>query len=230
MERNVCTVNFNTPELTRAAILSLWKHTPGCQVTVFDNSDRIPFGTMDGVRVIDNTRGRVVDFRAFLRNYPEKVDAKNNWGSAKHIRSIQALWKYFPEGFVLMDSDILFKRDISEFFDPESIYVGEVNVTPFQHRIKVPRLLPFLCWINVPMCRQLGVRYFAPDRCWKLFPDRCIESWYDTGASFLEDCKASGAPAKSLRLDDYILHLKGASWKGNESAHEWLEKHKDMYE
>ena len=65
MERNVCTVNFNTPELTRAAILSLWKHTPGCQVTVFDNSDRLPFGTMDGVRVIDNTRGRVVDFLDF---------------------------------------------------------------------------------------------------------------------------------------------------------------------
>lgn len=39
MERNVCTVNFNTPELTRAAILSLWKHTPGCQVEVFDDRD-----------------------------------------------------------------------------------------------------------------------------------------------------------------------------------------------
>ena len=36
-------VHYNTPKLTRAALLSLWKHTPGCRAVVFDNSDRRPF-------------------------------------------------------------------------------------------------------------------------------------------------------------------------------------------
>ena len=230
-ERNVCTVNFNTPELTRAAIRSLWKHTPGCRVTVFDNSDRRPFGSMDGVRVIDNTRGQVIDFDALLQQVPAKADSGNNWGSAKHCRTIQELFSFFPDGFVLIDSDILIKQDISVFFDPDRIYVGEENITPYRHRHKIPRLLPFLCWINVEMCRQRGIGYYDPDRCWMLHPAGRIQSWYDTGASFLEDCRISGAPAKSLRLDDYILHLKGASWTGRQhSAGEWLEQHRDLYE
>lgn len=229
MERNVCTVNFNTPDLTRAAILSLRKHTPGCRVTVFDNSDRIPFGTMDGVRVIDNTRGQVIDFDAFLRQFPNKTDARNDWGSAKHCRTIQELFKYFPGGFVLMDSDVLVKRDISAFFNPESIFVGEEGITPYRHRHKVPRLLPFLCWINVSLCRQLGINYFDPVRCWMLHPDGYFGSWYDTGASFLEECKRVGAPARYLQLGDYILHFKGGSWTGK-SAGQWLEQNRRLYE
>ncbi len=230
MERNVCTVNFNTPDLTRAAILSLRKHTPGCRVTVFDNSDRIPFGTMDGVRVIDNTRGQVIDFDAFLRQFPYKTDARNDWGSAKRCRTVQELFKYFPEGFVLMDSDVLIRKDITPFFDQRLIFVGEVGVSPYRHRHKIPRLLPFLCWINVPLCWQLGIEYFDPCRCWMLQPDGFIESWYDTGASFLEDCESVWAPARHLRIDDYILHFKGGSWTGKNSAQEWLQRHRDLYE
>ena len=52
MKKNVAIVHFNTPELTRATILSLWKHTPDCHVTVFDNSDRRPFEPMEGVTLI----------------------------------------------------------------------------------------------------------------------------------------------------------------------------------
>lgn len=229
MEKNVCTVNYNTPDLTRAAILSLWKHTPGCLVTVFDNSDRIPFGAMDGVRVIDNTCGQVIDFDAFLQQFPSKTDARNDWGSAKHCRTIQELWWYFPDGFVLMDSDVLIKKDISPFFDHERIFVGEEGVTPFRHRHKIPRLLPFLCWINVPLCRRLGVSYFDAERCWMLHSDSILRSWYDTGASFLEDCKRVGAPARYLRLGDYILHFKGGSWTGK-SAGQWLEQNRRLFE
>ena len=50
--RKAVIVNFNTPELCEAAILSLWKH--GCQdvhVTIFDNSDTRPF-----VKKMDNVR------------------------------------------------------------------------------------------------------------------------------------------------------------------------------
>ena len=40
---DVLIIHYNTPELTAAAIRSLWKHTPGARVTVFDNSDKRAF-------------------------------------------------------------------------------------------------------------------------------------------------------------------------------------------
>ena len=87
MRRDIAIVHYNTPELTRAAILSVRKHTPGCTFTVFDNSDKRPFEPMDGVRVIDNTGGQVIDFDAMLARYPDKRDTANEHGSAKHIAS-----------------------------------------------------------------------------------------------------------------------------------------------
>ena len=46
MNKNVAIVHYNTPELTEAAIRSLWKNTPDAAVTVFDNSDRRRFRAM----------------------------------------------------------------------------------------------------------------------------------------------------------------------------------------
>lgn len=61
--KTVAVVHFNTPELTRAAILSIRKHGGAdYRYVVFDNSDRRPFGKMDGVEVIDNTKGKYVNF------------------------------------------------------------------------------------------------------------------------------------------------------------------------
>lgn len=115
--KNVAIVHYNTPELTAATIRSLWKHTPDAVVTVFDNSDRHRFRAMDGVRILDNTTGRLVDFAAMLGRYPEKMPTACNWGSEKHIASVDYLFDILPDGFVLMDSDVLVKRDITPFFD-----------------------------------------------------------------------------------------------------------------
>ena len=64
----IAIVHFNTPELTEAGILSLRKHGGAAwPVTIFDNSDRKPFKKkMKGVKVIDNTKGQVIDFDKFL--------------------------------------------------------------------------------------------------------------------------------------------------------------------
>ena len=83
MKQTIAIIHFNTPELTEACILSIRKQ--GCQwpIVVFDNSSdiTIPAGTngndpkeetiikarpfrqkMKGVKVIDNTKGQVIDF------------------------------------------------------------------------------------------------------------------------------------------------------------------------
>ena len=228
MKKNVAIVHFNTPELTRAAIQSLWKHTPDCSVVVFDNSDRRPFGEMENVRVIDNTKGQVIDFDEFLSRFPDKSDTENNWGSAKHCYTIQKLWEYLPGGFVLADSDVLFKKDISPLFDKSVAYGGTVYVDERRANKKVPRLYPFLCWINVPMCKRAGVSYFDPVRNWHLTASQNPYDWYDTGASFLEDCRKLKLPGDEYNISNYIIHLGRASHCGT-PWEKWLEEHKDLY-
>ena len=68
-KKHIAIVHYNTPELTEAAILSLRLHGGmDYEVTVFDNSDRRPFtAKMDGVTIIDNTKGKYIDFEKLLR-------------------------------------------------------------------------------------------------------------------------------------------------------------------
>ena len=93
MKQTIAIIHFNTPELTEACILSIRKH--GCEwpIVLFDNSADItaPAGTngndpkeettikarpfkkkMKGVKVIDNTKGQVIDFEQFLSLYPDR--------------------------------------------------------------------------------------------------------------------------------------------------------------
>lgn len=225
---NAVIVHFNTPELTRATIKSIWKHTPECKVTIFDNSTELPFGEMDGVSIIDNTRGQLIDFDAFLAQFPDKVPTTNEWGSAKHTKTIDYLFGLFPAGFVLLDSDVLVKRDLNELVDETRAYVGE----PFQNLDNawqcVARLLPFCCWINVPMCRRAGIHYFDPARTWQLKPSRMFDL-YDTGASFYEDCVVKKLPYKNICIDDYIEHLGASSYLRKDPT-AWLEKYRNLYE
>lgn len=230
MVKNVCIVHFNTPELTSAAIKSIKRVTPDCNITVFDNSDSKPFPKTDGVQIIDNTKSQVIDFKEFLDRYPDRLrTTANDWGSAKHCYTVQKLWDYFPDGFVLMDSDIIVKKDFSCFFDESVAFSGEEHCNPKNVHKLVPRLLPFICWINVKMCRENGVRYFDEKRCWKLGPSKNPHDWYDTGASFLEDCKKISLPSKQIKIFEYIEHLGSGSWIGTPYK-AWLEKHKNYYE
>lgn len=229
MEKRVCIINFNTPELLHAAILSLWKCTPDCRVTVFDNSTITPCFSMDGVDVIDNTNGEIIDFEEFLNRFPNKQKTLNSWGSAKHCYTIQKLWDYVPNGFVLSDSDVLFKKDISDLFNPDIAYGGQIYVNPKRNNKKVPRLYPFLCWINVPECKKAGISYFDPQRNYKLTDSQDPYDLYDTGASFIEDCRNAALPGREFRVDEYILHFGSASFKTEQPWQEWLKEHENLY-
>ena len=88
-QKQVAIVHFNTPELTEACILSIRKHGgKDYHITVFDNSDQRPFTMkMDGVTVLDNTKGQIVDFDSLLSQYPKKMKTCNAWGSDTLQRS-----------------------------------------------------------------------------------------------------------------------------------------------
>ena len=242
MKQTVAIIHFNTPELTEAAILSLRKHGGAkYRVVVFDNSDTRPFEKlMRGVEVIDNTKGQVIDFDKELEKFPDRCRdigcAKGcEFGSAKHMMTVQKLWELLPQGFVLMESDILIKKNIDEFFDEGYSVYGYCQKSQPYNPFHIGRMLPMLCWMNVPMLQREGAKYFDPERTYGLLPGgkKNRNNWYDTGAPLLEDILSKRPRLKGYHRDirDYVIHYGSASWQNNDvSAHQrWLNEHKDLW-
>lgn len=228
MKKDVLIIHYNTPELTSAAICSLNKTTEGCHVIVFDNSDKKPFvNTFDNVEVIDNTKGQLINFDKWLDTFPNKIDVGNDWASAKHCYSVQWIVNIRKNPFVLMDSDVLVKNDISSFWDMENAYVGQVAPHRSKFNITVSRILPYLCYVNVRMMKQNDVSYFNGDFMWAL-TDKKPNKAYDTGCWFLENCKKAGLPSRNVDLNDYILHFKRGSWK-NKDYTKWLKDNENLW-
>ena len=225
---DVLTIHYNTPEMLEAMIKSLNKHTK-CHVYVFDNSDEKPFvNTFDNVTVIDNTDRSVINFDEWLKRYPERKPRISNYGSAKHCKSVNICFKYLPRGFVLMDSDVLVKRDISELWDDRYAWVGEPHLdTP--KGVHVMRALPFLCYINVPMCRNAGVRYFNSSYMWWLTSES-PNRWYDTGAWFYRSTLEKLLPFKKIKIGDYIEHFgHGSHATLNAGLSDWLNENEELW-
>lgn len=227
--RDIAIVHYNTPELTEAAIRSLNRYTPGYYVTVFDNSDKKPFKTkLRNVKVIDNTKGQVIDFEAELAKYPDKDEtdiAIANYGSAKHTMSVQKLMELLPDGFILMDSDVLVKKNFDRLWDKNFACGGKVV-----QKKGIDLLRPFLCWINVPMLRSCGVTYFNGSKMWALSKEE-PNTHYDTGAWFLEDVTKRRLPIGYVDIDAYILHFGHGSWGKKEDESEmWLKENEALWQ
>lgn len=230
----VLTVHFNTPRMMEACIRSLAKQTPGCRVVVIDNSDKQPFnanrckGIVAKIEVIDNTRGQLINFDQWLQQFPDRKPASSNYGSPKHCKTIDLCFDMLPDGFILMDSDVLFKRDITPLWDETKAWVGEPFLdTP--KGVNVMRLLPFLCYVNVPMCREHGIRYFNAKWMWHLTA-LSPQKWHDTGAWFYRDCMAKQMPYTAIKTADYIEHyFHGSHTNLNGGMSEWLRKYRHLW-
>lgn len=226
---DILTVHYNTPEMLECMIRSINKHTV-CNIHVFDNSDEDPFVNKFGnVDVIDNTKGQLIDFDKWLQQFPDRrTSPRSNFGSVKHTLSIDYCFDLFPGGFVLMDSDVLVKNDISCFWDNSRAWVGE-PLYENHNQCWVMRLLPFLCFINVPMLKKYGIRYLNADWLWHLkpvFPNM----YYDTGAWFLKDCIEKGVPGRLEKISEYIEHYyHGSHAFRNESLCDWLQEHRRLW-
>lgn len=235
-EMTAAVVHYNTPKLTAAGILSLWKHTPGVRVVVLDNSDRLPFScdrvaTYGTVEYVDNTRGQVMDWEAWLAGFTDREPSPgNNYGSAKHCRSVQWMCDYLDEPFLLMDSDVLVRQDVTPFFGhPDCAWVGEVGENVRRRfGYDIMKVQPFLCWLNVPLLREHGISYFHPDWMWNLTSKRPNHR-YDTGAWLYRAVKEAGLPAFELPLQEYILHLGHGSWRKRDPM-AWIRQHRGLWE
>lgn len=237
MKRSVAIINYNTPEMTEAAIRSLRKQcAERYPVYVFDNSDKRPFtARLAGVSVFDNTKGQLVDFDAELEKYPSRcfsLAEASNFGSMKHCMSVQKLFELLPDGFILLESDVILRKDIGFIWDERYAAVGTIQKHPRGNFYGISRLLPYLCYLNVPLLTKYGARYYDPNRCWMLQEGEFTRgNWYDTGASILEDIVKTKPQLVCLNypsLSNKYLHYAAGSWRRNDLSQQmvWIEKHR----
>lgn len=232
-------VHYNTPELTEACILSIRKHGCDWPVTILDNSDARPFlVTLPGVTVIDNTKGQIIDFDAELAKYPERSTLKarvSNYGSVKHMMSTQYLWSVLKDGFILLDSDILVKADITFLWDESYAAVGSVQYLKRIGRKEHDRLNPVCLYMNVPLLVKNGARFYDPERSWWLQPgENNPANWYDTGACLLEDIRNTKPALVALVYGDLskrYTHFGSASWRKTDLWEQtrWLERNRALW-
>jgi len=232
----VCIVNYNTPELTAAAVRSLWKHHPNCRIVVFDNSDRLPSGGLNRfnrqIEIVDNTKGQIIDFDSYLQQFPNKETGsvnKSNYGSTKHALSVQWMIDNTDEPFVLMDSDVLVFQSINCFCNPRYAFVAHIGCNTYRRfGLEIYRAEPLLCYINAPMLRKYGIRYFNPDYMWAL-SNVSPNNRYDTGAWLLKDVQEHNLPYLDVDTSHYILHFGHGSWK-EKDYRQWLEWYRDLWQ
>ena len=238
--KTICIVHYNTPELTKAAILSIRKQGgEDYKIVIFDNSDKRPFigcAEMGDVIKYDNTKGKLVDFDAELAKWPSKrTDAERrtaNFGSAKHMMSVEWLLQNMEGPFMLCDSDILLKRPVDDLFDESVTAIGFID-QGWNNPHGIKRLWPMLCWINAPECRRLGIHYYDGSRCWGINSDHQHGTWYDTGAAFLEDIRANKEATLRTFTDatERFEHLWSGSWNKDKEKEwqRWLNEHAGLW-
>lgn len=232
---NICIIHYNTPELTNALIKSINKHVKRAYIYLFDNSDKNPFTyKYDNLEYLNNTNGQYINFNKWLDNYPTRFQTREhigNYGSARHSISIQKCMEIIDDNFILMDSDILLKRDISGFINHKYIYVGE---TEKQGNGKY-RVLPFCLFINVKMCKKYNVPWFDANYMHGLHLTKEADK-YDTGGAFYIHTR--NYPYKDITLKSFIIHYKGGSWEEKYmkehnltlTSKEWLEINKKYWQ
>ena len=232
---NICIIHYNTPELTDALVKSIEHFTPNSNIYIFDNSDKRPFNTAgeyDNVTVFDNTKGQIINFDEWLKKFPNRVksnESTKSFGSAKHSYSIERCRELINDGFVLLDSDVLLKKDISVLFNPYFASIGEIS-TYGQYPVK--RFLPYVNFVG----KNKSVSYFNENYMRGLCVNTSIKNYdyYDTGANFYREITALKLPYRQIKCDDFVKHYKAGSWNGKHESSlspiMWLKQNKSLWD
>ena len=157
------------------------------------------------------------------------------FGSAKHMMSVQKLWELLPDGFLLMDSDILIRKDIDFMFMEDECVVGHIQEPQPGNRFGTGRLLPILLWLNVPRLKAGGALFFDPTRSMGLMPgeENVKANSYDTGGCLLEDIRShkNGLCGKRIDIRPLMYHYKAASWRQTKLSDHlaWLNANRELW-
>ena len=205
-----CIVHYNTPELTTCLCASINKFHDDAEIIIFDNSDKRPFpnDVFDNVKIIDNSKGQLIDFNKVIQENSKHLTEREiyahntsgcNWGSIKHSASIQWLLDNLHEEFILLDSDVLLKKSLNEFYNSTEI-IGDVEQG---------RFVPYVCFLPNNLKENfLDIKRF-----------NACKMNTDTGGTFIQDIIKNNTPMKRIKWTDYVVHFGNGSWRfGNTSA------------
>jgi hypothetical protein len=234
---NIATVLYKRPEFIDLMLYSIEKHCKGpWHLYIYANHDMYytPRRFADRVTVFDNTKGQLMPMHSKEdlmkhatyglishkqhKNYPI-------YCSMCHILSIQQLIDNIPDGFVLLDSDVIVLKDLQELVKSDQVFVGsgfkDVGGL-IRHQVFGNReALPFCCYINVPMMNKHKLSYFHPKYFWFsaalpnggctmfLKDGRMISS--DTGGWLFKQCYDNDLPFMKVDISQYVHHFKGGS-------------------
>ena len=232
METTVTTIHFNTPELMDACLRSVRKQMGEHQrVVVVENSTTRPYTCdMPNVEIIDNRKGQLVNLDQRIEEWPDRWQNRmcNNWASARHTLTIDAMMDVLTGGFILIDSDVLLRRDLSPLADPTKACVADIQ-TQIERKGFVQRLCPYVQWVNVPMLKEHGIRYFNGNYMWLLTKQR-PNCWYDTGAWLYKAIRDQSLPYGRIDYNDYVLHFDHGSHPNTAgTSGDWLKRNKNLY-
>ena len=239
---DIVIVHFNTPKLTECLVKSINKHMKDVCIYIFDNSNKSPFtAKFNNVTIIDNTNGQIIDFDKWLEKFPYRENTaakKNSYGSAKHCYTIEKCMELIGKNFLLLDSDVLVKQDLSNFIDDSKVFVGSIEkwkAKAAKEDAKY-RAIPYLLYINVDNCREHGIHFFNERYMYGLSEEGNL---YDTGTYFYEQVEKHGLPWKREDFHKYVVHYKAGSWINEAKkydgyrpldADKWLNKFKALWE
>ena len=245
MKKNIVIIHYNTPSFTECLVKSVNRYVKDAKIYIFDNSDKLPFvAEFENVTIFDNTKGQIIDFNKWLEKFPFRTKTsagKNNYASAKHCYSVHKCMELIDEPFVLLDSDVLLKQDISFLFSDSDIFIGTTELWKAKactknHVSKAKlRAVPYLSFINTELCKKHGVKYFNESCIYGLSANG---DSYDTGTYFFEQITKKKLKWTKINISNYIVHYKAGSWVDKAkkfdgykqiSGSKWLENNKKYW-
>lgn len=239
-----CIVHYNTPELTIPLCNSINKFHNDAEILIFDNSDKKPFKTdlFTNVKVIDNTKHQIINFEDKINNFIKNNNVSSitiehekqgsNFGSYKHTLSIEYLINNLEDNFILLDSDVLIKKNVYDIVNEEVIFTSSIR----QPNI---RLFPFIVYFNLKKIKENNIN-FNNDK--DVYPNYASPK-NDTCGHFLQEVLQKKLPFREIKYEDYIVHYGNGSWKtnsskvaqnsafikSNKSPYQWLIENKELW-
>lgn len=206
-----CIVHYNTPELTTCLCSSINKFHNDAEIIIFENSDTRKFNNyFDNVTVIDNSNSQLLDFNTIVKEHithltnSEKNIARTcMFGSLKHTASVQWLLNNIVEPFVLLDSDVLIKRNLKEICDTRFAVCAGID------RV---RIAPYVMYMQPQVLAETNIHFYEPSR----FNQFKLDT--DTGGTFLTDIRQQNIAFKQIQWQDYVLHFGNGSWRNGKTT------------
>lgn len=206
---NIFIAHYNTPELTEALVKSINKFVPKSKIYIFDSSDTRPFLYMQSnIVYIDNTEGQVINVDDVLSTLNlcklPKGPIVNNYASLRHTLVVQKWIDMVDENFIFLDSDILLKKDITELFDEDYLWIADTAIDCN----RITRVAPYIMFLNIKEMKEKNYTFYNPNYMHGISGPGNI---YDTGAYLYKITKND--KTKEIDLKDYIVHYGAGSWK-----------------